>query len=385
MSNRDRVLLDEGLSDENLLTQAAGALEPPSAGDGNTRARRITVKPTGARLGRPPTRPQPPESETADNLNALLQSSFGDSDLDLLNNPDMETLSEPPLLGGRGRPSEIFGDSAETVGRMTSPKLYAQAAQFPTAVQFRVWRWENGVPVALGAIDSEATEEDFVRQFQSAMPDEGDGRMQYRLRPVDIRGQELGKEFTINISEHHESLVRLRAKKKRLTEERENAASGLSLGGLGMLQPSPRDGVVINNSPPSSDASNYMAEEMGRMFEQAVTSAERRTEILQQTLEDERARLRSEEGRRAEERVNMASKSAEMVQQMTERLMAADRQRANEQILAQKEQSSLVTSTLTTVFQQQQEAADESHQAMPERTGLRADQSEQGIAQRTDP
>jgi hypothetical protein len=268
---------------------------------------------------------------------------------------------------------------------MTSPKLYAQAAQFPTAVQFRVWRWENGVPVALGAIDSEATEEDFVRQFQSAMPDEGDGRMQYRLRPVDIRGQELGKEFTINISEHHESLVRLRAKKKRLTEERENAASGLSLGGLGMLQPSPRDGVVINNSPPSSDASNYMAEEMGRMFEQAVTSAERRTEILQQTLEDERARLRSEEGRRAEERVNMASKSAEMVQQMTERLMAADRQRANEQILAQKEQSSLVTSTLTTVFQQQQEAADESHQAMPERTGLRADQSEQGIAQRTDP
>ncbi|MBT6143734.1 hypothetical protein HOH51_04470, partial [bacterium] len=82
-----------------------------------------------------------------------------DPDVDELNNPDVEQLSEPPLIGMRPRPSDIFGDEAENFGRATSPKLYAQASQFPTAVQYRVWRWENGVPVALGAIDAEATEE----------------------------------------------------------------------------------------------------------------------------------------------------------------------------------------------------------------------------------
>ena len=148
-----------------------------------------------------------------------------DPDIADLNDPDVESLDEPPLIGVRPQPSDMFGDEAENFGRATSPKLYAQASQFPTAVQFRVWRWENGVPVALGAIDAEATEEDFVRQFFDAMPRRGEGKFQFRLRPIDIRGKELGKEVTINISEHHSTLKRIRELKIIEREERMNLMS----------------------------------------------------------------------------------------------------------------------------------------------------------------
>jgi len=279
--------------------------------------------------------------EEEDDLLDLNREYDDDEDPDIadLNNPDVETLVEPPLLGRNRQPVDLFGDSAETMGRMTSPKLYAQASQFPSAVQYRVWRWENGVPVALGAIDAEANEEDFIRQFYSAMPNKGDSRFQYRLRPIDIRGQELGKEFTINVSEHHDHLSRLREKKRREAEE----------SGGGRMDP-----FIINQG---DGAGASYAEEMGRMFESAVESAERRTELLQGTLEEERNNLREEEKLRSEERVAMASKGAEAVQQMTERLMESDRSRSNDQMAAQKEQSKVVMGTLTTVFQQQQEAA----------------------------
>ena len=258
-----------------------------------------------------------------------------DPDIADLNSPDVDTFGEPPLLGARTPATEMFGDRAETVGRATSPKLYAQAAQFPSAVQYRVWRWENGIPVAIGAIDAEALEDDFVRKFYNAMPKEGDGKYQFRFRPVDIRGRELGKEFTINISEHHSELLRLRRQKDREREER------------GVQDP-----ILINQG---SDGA--YAEEMGRMFEQAVETAERRTELLQATLEEERDRLRNEEQSRYKERIAVADRSAEVVQKMTERLMETDKSRSKEQLEAQKGQSDMLIQTLTTVFSQQQAAA----------------------------
>ncbi len=270
-----------------------------------------------------------------------------DPDIDELNNPDVEQLSEPPLIGSRPRPSDLFGEEAENFGRATSPKLYAQASQFPTAVQYRVWRWENGVPVALGAIDSEATEEDFVRQFFEAMPKRGEGKFQYRLRPIDIRGKELGKEFTINISEHHATVRSIMERRKYEREE-----------GYGR-----RGGDVIVHSGDNEAGSSY-AEEMGRMFESAVDSAEQRTAALQQTLEMERDRLREEEKRRAEERVATAERSATVVQSMTEKLMETDRLRSDEAMKVQKEHSGVMMNTLTTVFQQQQEASRQQSERM---------------------
>ena len=269
-----------------------------------------------------------------------------DDELDGLDNPDVEELSDAPVIGTRSRPSDMFGESAETFGRATSPKLYATAGRMPTATQYRVWRWENGVPVALGVIDVEASEEDFVRQFSSAMPRKGEGRAQYRLRPIDIRGQELGKEFTLTISEHHATIQSMRAS----TEDDRDYERGN------------RGDVYVNGG--NADAS--MAEEMGRMFESAVENAERRTELLQQTLEQERERLRMEEARRAEERVGLAERSADVVQKMTERLMASDRARAEEALKAQKDQGQFLVQTLTAVFSQQQVASREQHDRMRE-------------------
>ena len=271
-----------------------------------------------------------------------------DPDLAALNNPDVLNLAEPPLLGARPAPSEMFGLEADTFGRASSPKLYAAAAQFPTATQFRVWRWENGIPVGLGAIDCEATEDDFVRQFIDAMPKPGEGRFQFRLRPIDIRGTELGKEFTINISEHHMALKQFRERKRLEKEE----------GAMPWGHPGRAAGgdIIVNPGGGDSAGASY-AEEMGRMFEHAVESAEARTQMLQSTLEEERNLLREEERRRSEERISMAERTANVVQTMTEKMMATDRIRSEEALKSQEKQSSFVMNTLTSVFQQQQEAA----------------------------
>jgi len=106
----------------------------------------------------------------------------------------------------------------------------------------------------------------------------------------------------------------------------------------------------------TDEAGSSYAEEMGRMFESAVDSAEQRTQVLQQTLEQERDRLRAEEKIRAEERVATAERSANVVQTMTEKLMHSDRLRSDEAMKSQKEHGNVLMGTMTTVFQQQQEA-----------------------------
>ena len=117
-----------------------------------------------------------------------------DAEEDAFNDPSISHLDEPPLLGGRGRDTSLFGNRAATpVGRATSPRLYAQAAQFPTCSQLRVWKWENGIPVGLGAIDSMATEEDLVLQFFEAMPRRGEGRLESTRRVGGVVVGTLGR------------------------------------------------------------------------------------------------------------------------------------------------------------------------------------------------
>ena len=95
----------------------------------------------------------------------------------------------------------------------------------------------------------------------------------------------------------------------------------------------PGSNVIVNQG---GDNGSPYAEEMGRMFEQAIETGERRTELLQQQLEEERERIRMEDGRRVEERVSLAERSTSTVQAMTERLMQSDRERANEQLQSER-------------------------------------------------
>ena len=261
------------------------------------------------------------------------------AEVSALNDPDVEHLGEPPLIGGGGsgsREEDLFGNNAEyAMGRAMSPRLYSQAAQFPTCSQLRVWKWENGVPVGLGAIDAQATEEDLVRRFGSAMPKKGDGRGQFKMRPIDIRGQELGQEVTLVISEHHTAIQALR---ERESEERLEAAGG--------------GGVHFINGGGNGGEAAYG--EMGRMFEHALEAAESRSNALEQALESERERMRIEDMDRAQERVDLATNAAQGVQALTERMMQDESQRSNRSMQMQNEQSQTLVTTLTSIFSQQQ-------------------------------
>jgi hypothetical protein len=299
--------------------------------------------------------PEPPAEDVIVN-NAALQldeDDFDDDDFEddsgsgggfqaevsALNDPDVEHLGEPPLIGGGGsgsREEDLFGNSAEyAMGRAMSPRLYSQAAQFPTCSQLRVWKWENGVPVGLGAIDAQATEEDLVRRFGSAMPKKGEGRGQFKMRPIDIRGQELGQEVTLVLSEHHAAIQALRDR------EAEERALG---GGAG--------GVHFINGGGQGGGEAYG--EMGRMFEHALEAAESRSNALEQALESERERIREEDLVRARERVDLATNAAQGVQALTERMMQDESQRANRSMQMQNEQSQTLVTTLTSIFSQQQ-------------------------------
>jgi len=270
----------------------------------------------------------------------LDELAYEDPDLLDLNSPEIEQLGEPPMIGGiAGAPSDLFGNEATTMGRAISPRLYAQAAQFPTCAQLRVWRWENGIPVGLGAIDANASEEDLVRDFYEAMPKPGEGRVQFKMRPIDLRGQELGKEITLVLSEHHAAVQRIRRMKDMENNGRE------------------RDYPFFVNQGGDGGAGATYAEEMGRMFEKAVEAADHRTAALEASLDEERDRIRRDDSQRAQERVDLATNTAQGVQALTERMMRDESQRSERSMQQSRQQSETLLTTLTTVFQQQQAAA----------------------------
>ncbi len=259
------------------------------------------------------------------------------AEVDALNDPDIEHLSDPPSIGGSDGPlrdEDLFGEEARyAMGRAMSPRLYSQAAQFPTCAQLRVWKWENGIPVGLGAIEATATEEDLVRRFYSAMPKRGEGRGQFKLRPIDIRGKELGQEVTLVVSEHHSTIQGLRAQ-----EEEDASGASSFMGGSG------------------SDAYS----EMGRMFEHAMEASEQRSQALETALESERERLRTEDLQRAQERIDLATNAAQGVQALTERMMGDESRRSERSMQMQSEQSNMLLTTLTSIFAQQQQMGQQS-------------------------
>ena len=299
-------------------------------------------KPSMAAIPARGARNEEPEDNTPD-LDAEFDAlDDGSDDLsDELNNPDIVHLGDAPSVGGRVRGGvDLFGEQADYVaGRVTSPKLYAQAAQFPTCAQLRVWKWENGIPVGLGTIDSTATEEEFVARFIPAMPKKGEARAQFKLRPIDMRGQELGQEVTIVISEHHAAV---RAVREADEEERERGSNPYAY-----------------MPPPSND----MSSEMSRMVEHMLATAETRSKALEEALESERDRIRQEELRRTQERVDLATNAAQGVQVITERMMKDESQRAERSARMQSEQGQLLITTLTSIFAQQQSMTQQASEA----------------------
>lgn len=266
-----------------------------------------------------------------------------DVEADRLNDPSIAHLDEPPILGGRGRDTSLFGQRASTpIGRAMSPKLYAQASQFPTCSQLRIWKWQNGVPVGLGAIDASATEEDMVREYYDAMPKKGEDRCQFKMRPIDINGQEMGQEVTIVISEHHTAIQKLRRMKAAEREE--------ELLGRGYNRHDDPSVEYVEQPDPSA----AMAAEMSTMMQRMMQTSDARVRALEEALQEERDRMRQQEYERAQERVDLATNAAQGVQVITQRLMDDESRRANQAMKAQQEQSQTLMTTLTSIFAQQQ-------------------------------
>jgi hypothetical protein len=308
----------------------------PSAQEDDATTRSRT---RGAAVQNPP----PDDDDFDDDLDEMGEDEYAEaasdaSTLRALNDPSSMPLGPAPLLGGSETSvSNLYGRDAMAMGRASSPRLWAQATQFPTCSQLRVWRWENGIPVGLGAIDAEANEEDFVREFYEAMPKLGQGRMMFKLRPIDIRGEEMGKELSVVISEHHAALQSIRRAKKAESEEASQSMNNQNNAPIYMPQM-------------QDDSGTAYASEMSRMFEKAVEAADSRAQALEHALLDERERLRSEDDKRAQERIDLATNAAAGVQAITERMMRDESNRAERSMKSQTDQSQMLLTTLTQIF-----------------------------------
>lgn len=262
-------------------------------------------------------------------------------------------LDDDPMLGGGSRRgSDLFGNrAASPSGRSISPKLYAQAAKFPSCSQLRVWKWENGIPVGLGAIDAMSSEEDLVREFFDAMPKKGEGRCQFKLRPIDINGAEMGQEVTVLISEHHAAIQRIRRMKEDDYEE------------------DYRRGHV--------EEEQHGYDQFAPQFDRMMSTAEKRAELLERQLEEERDALRRREEQRMQEQVDLATSAAQGVQVLTERMMADESKRAERAMQMQTEQSQTLITTLTSIFAQQQTMLQSQMEAQRRQDEYRLEQERQ--------
>lgn len=260
------------------------------------------------------------------------------------NDPSVVQLDDPMLIGGR-MSSGGFGDTVVgPIGRATSPKLFAQAAQFPTVTQLRCWQWDNGVPVSLGCIDAGATEEDFVEHFLDAMPRKGEGKRQFKIRPIDINGSELGHEATFFISSNHSKL-------KNLRDDDDDFFGEFNPGGRG--------------------------NDLGRMYDRILDLNDRKAHELTSSLQDERERLRSIEDERAQERIDMAVNTAQGIQALTERMLQDEQRRAEHALKTQSVQTETMMNTMAQIFGQQQNMQQIAMEQQRRADQLRVDQEQQ--------
>ena len=73
------------------------------------------------------------EGGGVDDLFATFNPGDEEDGMEDWNDPSVTHLDPVEPLGGRTRETELFGETASgPMGRSTSPRLYAQVAQFPT-------------------------------------------------------------------------------------------------------------------------------------------------------------------------------------------------------------------------------------------------------------
>lgn len=226
----------------------------------------------------------------------------------------VDHLPLPAEIDGEGGYTEIDGEEAQHLpGRSSSPRLFVGGAGHPTVTQLKVYRVENGLPVSMGAIESEATEEDLVRVFFNSMPKPGEGRTQFRFRPIDSDNRELGVESSTWISENHSSLQRLRA-----------------------TRPDPAGGPA----PLNMDAV------MMGLLQNTIHRS-------QASVDDERLHSRSMLEQIGKERIDLANNITASIQGMSERMLSAETDRARAAIESENNRNKQASDSMAAFFQSQ--------------------------------
>ena len=288
-----------------------------------------------------PPRPQvspPLQSNHGSHFN-MFENDFGDDTVRNLNNAQSIELNPPPVIGGMVSSSQ---GTRGFVGRATSPKLLAQATHAPTYPQMNCYKYDEGVPVLMGVIESEAGQNDFIRKFFDDMPQPGEGRMKFAYRPVDINGREADREWSVHISDTHTELKRIR--KMREMEEESSEEESSEEGFSGMFGSNFR-------RPPARQ--RQFADGAQRMWNQMATDSKAQAEELKTTLEKERERVREMEKERAQERVDLAINTAQGVQSISDRMLDAERLRQQQSMNQSKQQTEMLVQTMSTIHAQQ--------------------------------
>lgn len=245
-----------------------------------------------------------------------------------------EVLPPPTEISGISGYSEIGGEQASTVqGRSSSPLLFVQAAGHETVSQLKVYKVEAGVPVTLGAIGADATEDDLVRTFRVSMPKPGEGRIKFVIRPIDSENRELGLEATLWMSEDHVAIQRLRAMESAVK-------AGSPPVGHGFGSVLPPDVMSI----------------LGRTMDRSYSS----TEAERQYTREFMASL-------GKERIALAEASSSTVQSFAEKMLQTEAQRAEASRVAAIEQAKQGQESMSAFFGAQLNLAEKAAQQQAER------------------
>jgi hypothetical protein len=179
----------------------------------------------------------------------------------------------------------------------------------------KIFKVDNGVPVTLGAIDADATEDDLVRTFRASMPKLGDGRTKFVIRPIDSDNRELGLEAVLWMGDDHVAIQRLRAR-----ESSANAPLPVVSGGGGGLSPE-------------------VMSILGRTLDRSYAVAEA-----------ERAHAREHATAISAERIALASTTTQTVQTFAEKMMQTEAQRSEAVRVAVIEQAKAGQESMSAFF-----------------------------------
>jgi hypothetical protein len=277
-----------------------------------------------------------------------------DHDLDALNDPDVTTLGQPEMIGGVAK-GRIFDEVAERPGRPISPPMWIDSSSWPTATNFRVYEMVQGNPHSLGLVAITCSEEDFIEEMFEAMPKTGERAKSFVLRPVDSRGNMLGKEVVKTISPNHTHLRNLR--------DRREGGEDWDYPNNPFGQPG---GVNVYAHGQAPDAA---IDVVSQVYERSMSMQDNIRMNAERQLEEERRANREAREAAIKERMMAGQHQVQAVQDLTNKMIEGEKNRSAELLSAQQGNAQTVMTMMTQMFAQlqaSQQAAAENERRMAE-------------------